>query len=120
MNITKAKIGRTPKARKLRAKRRRRPLKRETKRTDDRVRGSGPPTRNVKGWLGVVNVLPGPKQGQYAWGPDKCCTTCCTGRLASMSVTWEFWHKGRWRETKRYLCDKHAKRLKLQLTSARS
>jgi hypothetical protein len=76
----------------------------------DCVRGKGPPVRNVKGSLAVI--MPGERKA--LWG-NRCCLKCLRPRLASMSVTWEYWSRGAWRSTRRYFCDRHGNKLKARL-----
>jgi hypothetical protein len=91
------------KARRLRAKRKLKP------RQDlvhapvlDRVRGAGPPVRNVE---------------SDAIGGSTGCTAC-TVRADTM-VAWEHWSSGCWRKASRHQCAKHARKHTARLRRAK-
>ena len=96
----------TPKARKARQKRRLLATKaiRAPEAVLDRVRGSGPPIRNVE-------VL------DQEWSRE-CGHQGCK-RLVDAVVSWKHWHKGAWRGAWRRLCQKHATKIKARLGGAR-
>jgi hypothetical protein len=97
---------RQPKARRLRRKRKaaRRPSAltlRPWHETADRVRGTGPPLREVE-----FSTL----------GSDKTCGRCLHARRnADSIVLWKYWKRGYWRQAKRRLCSKHGRSLAARL-----
>ena len=98
---------RLPRARKRRKKRRLALAKslapltlRPRYETADRVRGDGPPVRNVES-----SVL----------GGDQCkVSTGCT-KKAEVMVLWHYWLGGCWRKASRHQCAKHAESLESRI-----